>query len=852
MLGLQRNKIHEWRPRVNSPVCSRAGRRLRPAVIGLEDRLLLATGGSLDPSFGANGVRRIDFKPGGVTSPYSAGNAIFVDDRGNIVTSGFATPSYDVNATVGISGTVGRLTNAGAPDPAFHGEGQANGSILLDAGDAIPQFAQPWELEYNSLIPVRGVPAGISGNHANDLILIGEHKDAYYYEDEITSEMLLMRLTPSGGLYRKDRSFGFGGEAFIAYTDDPPTGYYHYVHTANAAVLQVNGTILVSGSLSPSVGSIPLVRLTFDGWPDQTFGQGGNLPGDGPPLPSGTELLDVPNVDCQSIQAMAFQGADKILLAGTCSNGLLLVRLNAADDSLDTSFGSDGSGSVVFSAIGGAKSMAIDPTSGRIVVACDSGIAAFTASGIRDLNFGINGIVSTAIANGIALQPDGKIVVCGSAVDSNNHHVAALARYTAAGAVDTTFSPSGTGLVTTDVLNGGESSYNGIAVQSDGKIVVTGVAKDPLADVSTTVVARYVGETPELAGLNPSSVKEHSPSFTLTVTGDNFQSASKALWNNKALATTYVDAHTLTAAVQAGNLEVAGTVRITVLNPGNVSSSVQIFTVVSTKVAPKITWQGPAPIRFGIKLSASQLNATASASGFPVAGHFEYTPALGTVLHAGLAQQLSVTFTPDDTQKYTPASATVKIDVLKATPAVIWFSPADIIIGTPLSSSQLNATAYIAGTLSYMPPVGTVLGLGVGQVLSVRFVPANTSDYESTSAQVLINVLAPPRPHVARIIAGSHTKKGLASIKVLFDESMSAGSVKNRSYYTVFGAVTKKKKTTFTKLVPIRSVSYDDGTHTANITFSKPFKGVVQTTVKSGIAAANGMTLSQPFVAKTQ
>ena len=53
------------------------------------------------------------------------------------------------------------------------------------------------------------------------------------------------------------------------------------------------------------------------------------------------------------------------------------------------------------------------------------------------------------------------------------------------------------------------------------------------------------------------------------------------------------------------------------------------------------------------RASATQLNATAS-----VPGTFVYTPAAGTVLNAGAAQTLSVTFTPTDAANYTTATAT--------------------------------------------------------------------------------------------------------------------------------------------------------------------------------------------------
>lgn len=76
---------------------------------------------------------------------------------------------------------------------------------------------------------------------------------------------------------------------------------------------------------------------------------------------------------------------------------------------------------------------------------------------------------------------------------------------------------------------------------------------------------------------------------------------------------------------------------------------------------PRITWATPADILYGTALGGSQLNATAN-----TAGTFQYSPAAGTVLKAGNAQSLTVTFTPTDTQNYKTVSATIAINVQKA------------------------------------------------------------------------------------------------------------------------------------------------------------------------------------------
>ena len=125
---------------------------------------------------------------------------------------------------------------------------------------------------------------------------------------------------------------------------------------------------------------------------------------------------------------------------------------------------------------------------------------------------------------------------------------------------------------------------------------------------------------------------------------------------------------------------------------GNLATSTPVSVTVSNPVT--ITWNAPASIIYGTALSATQLNATAS-----VPGTFVYTPAAGTVLNAGAAQALSVTFTPTDTVNYSPATGGVTITVERAAPAIAWSAPADIVYGTALSATQLNATASVPGTL---------------------------------------------------------------------------------------------------------------------------------------------------------
>jgi uncharacterized protein (TIGR02145 family) len=79
--------------------------------------------------------------------------------------------------------------------------------------------------------------------------------------------------------------------------------------------------------------------------------------------------------------------------------------------------------------------------------------------------------------------------------------------------------------------------------------------------------------------------------------------------------------------------------------------------------------------------------------------------------------------------------------VNKEEPVVVWENPEDIFVGTPLSATQLNASAYVNGTFIYNPPIGTVLSIGNNQKLSVDFTPTDAVTYTTASKTVNINVV---------------------------------------------------------------------------------------------------------------
>jgi hypothetical protein len=81
------------------------------------------------------------------------------------------------------------------------------------------------------------------------------------------------------------------------------------------------------------------------------------------------------------------------------------------------------------------------------------------------------------------------------------------------------------------------------------------------------------------------------------------------------------------------------------------------------------------------------------------------------------------------------------LTISKGTPIITWNDPANIASGTALSSTQLNATANVAGSFAYSPVAGTVLDPGT-HGLNVVFTPTDPN-YNTATKSVLVNVIAP-------------------------------------------------------------------------------------------------------------
>ena len=169
---------------------------------------------------------------------------------------------------------------------------------------------------------------------------------------------------------------------------------------------------------------------------------------------------------------IALQSDGKIVVAGTARNGFALARFNP-DGSLDPGFDEDGKLTTSFAANAAGADVAVQPDQ-KIVVAGTAGtdfaLVRYNPDGSLDPGFDHDGIVTTtfgitATGSGIVIQPDDRIVVAGTAGSDF-----AVARYNPDGSLDSGFDFDG--VVTTSF--GTKAVAAGVVLQPDGKIVLAG------------------------------------------------------------------------------------------------------------------------------------------------------------------------------------------------------------------------------------------------------------------------------------------------------------------------------------------------------------------------------------------
>lgn len=251
-------------------------------------------------------------------------------------------------------------------------------------------------------------------------------------------------------------------------------------------LVQPDDKILLAGAdLDAATNGFVLVRLKADGTPDNSFGSGGSV---------------VTHVGASNAYAaaMALQPDGKILVAGSFTDvddteKLALVRYTAAGV-LDSSFGAGGV--VVNTLLDTAYpgSLAIAVQAGRILLIgtapwgqynLGTGVTAYTGDGVQDTSYFNGGFMPFQAGTGDSwpssalVQPDGKVIIVGTAYASTGSLTFFAARLLINGGLDSGFGSGGQVLVTfagSSIYHASSSLAAGLTY--DGRIVIGGEVGD--------------------------------------------------------------------------------------------------------------------------------------------------------------------------------------------------------------------------------------------------------------------------------------------------------------------------------------------------------------------------------------
>jgi uncharacterized delta-60 repeat protein len=293
------------------------------------------------------------------------------------------------------------------------------------------------------------------------------------------SSAALAGLTPTGAL---DPSFSGGGVVI----HDLGAGQGDGLH---AFVRLDDGRYAGCGSVFGGATAMDFVvaRFDSDGALDTTFNGSGYASAAFLQSGAGGSLFDQCN-------AVAVQTDGMIVSAGvTYENGPASVALTRHTSAgvLDGMFGGDGRVDInASSAANGnseAHALVLQPDGKLLVAGFAYGeghnlllLMRLNTDGTPDQGFGNAGITRTPvgtsedIANAIVRQPDGRIVIAGSAITTDGRRDFVLARYSENGVLDPSFGDGG--VVTTQVGPGDDRAY-ALALMPWGRLVAAGSAR---------------------------------------------------------------------------------------------------------------------------------------------------------------------------------------------------------------------------------------------------------------------------------------------------------------------------------------------------------------------------------------
>ena len=214
---------------------------------------------------------------------------------------------------------------------------------------------------------------------------------------------------------------------------------------------------------------------------------------------------------------------------------------------------------------------------------------------------------------------------------------------------------------------------------------------------------------PAISSLSATSAVAGDPSFTLTVTGNNFIGTSVVRFEGSDRPTGFVSSTELSAQISAADLQNAGTFHITVFNsaPGGGSSNVLDFMVIGLNPMPAVSGLAPATVTAGgaafaltvngsnfVDGSVVHLNGSARNTSFVSTSQLTAQLTAADIANAGTAAITVFSPAPGG-----GTSNSVDLNINNPTPSIASLSPASVLVAGEAFSLTVNGGNFINGAV---------------------------------------------------------------------------------------------------------------------------------------------------------
>ncbi len=268
----------------------------------------------------------------------------------------------------------------------------------------------------------------------------------------------------------------------------------------------------------------------------------------------------------------------------------------------------------------------------------------------------------------------------------------------------------------------------------------------PGGGTSSALTFTISNPVPGVTRISPNSATAGGPAFTLTVTGNHFETNSVVLWNGSARSTTYVSGTSLTAAITAADIATPGTASVSVMTPapGGGTSGTLSFTIKNP--VPGVTSLSPSSAVAGsgafiltvngsnfVQGAVVQWNGSNRTTTFVNAAQVTASVAAADIAAAGTATVKVKNPAPGG-----GASTSLKFTINNPVPVASALSPSSVVAGSATFTLTVTGSGFVSGsTVHWKASILTTTFVNSGKLTAS--VPSSDVTTAGTASITVVN-----------------------------------------------------------------------------------------------------------------